>query len=102
MTKGRLGTLRRMASWSVELSKNAFVRLKVSSTVRTRAELEMVHGRVDELLATLQARPGAVCAVRERIFSELYDELIREVNGNTCGILKPRYHSSSKWCYCSK
>ena len=48
--------------------------------MRTRAELEMVHGRVDEVLATLQARPGAVCAVRERIFSELYDELIREVN----------------------
>ena len=51
--------------------------------MRTRAELEMVRGRVDELLATLQARPGAVCAVRERIFSELYDELIREVNAGT-------------------
>lgn len=48
--------------------------------MRTRADLEMVHSRVDELLAALQARPGAICAVRERIFSELYDELIREVN----------------------
>eukprot|EP00903_Cladosiphon_okamuranus_P005645 g5611.t1 len=51
----------------------------VSSAVRTRAELEMVRGRVEELLAKLQARPGAICAVRERIFSELYDELIREI-----------------------
>lgn len=64
--------------WSVKPTRVVF---KVSSTVRTREELEMVYSRVDALLATLQARPGAVCAVRERIFSELYDELIREVNG---------------------
>lgn len=55
--------------------------LKVSSAVRTRSELEMVHGRVDTQLATLKARPRAVCAVRERVFSELYDEVIREVTG---------------------
>lgn len=54
--------------------------LKVSGTVRTRGELEKVQNKVEARLATLQARPGAVCAVRESVFSELYDEVIREVN----------------------
>lgn len=53
---------------------------KVSSFVRSRAELEMVQSKVDARLISLQGRPGAVCAVRERIFSELYDEVIREVS----------------------
>lgn len=38
-----------------------------------------MQSNVDERVATLQARPGAVCAVREQIFSELYDEVIRQV-----------------------
>ncbi|CAM9168157.1 unnamed protein product [Ectocarpus sp. 13 AM-2016] len=51
----------------------------VSGTVRTRGELEKVQNTVEARLATLQARPGAVCAVRESVFSELYDEVIREI-----------------------
>eukprot|EP00904_Undaria_pinnatifida_P001270 jgi/Undpi1/11143/HiC_scaffold_30.g13441.m1 len=51
----------------------------VSSTERTRAELEMLHNKVDAKLSTFQARPGAVCAVREQVFSELFDEVIREI-----------------------
>lgn len=41
----------------------------------------MLQGKVDARLISLQARPRAVCAVRERIFSELYDEVVREVSG---------------------
>ncbi|CBJ25692.1 dynein light chain [Ectocarpus siliculosus] len=51
----------------------------VSGTVRSRGELEKVQNKVEARLATLQARPGAVCAVRESVFSELYDEVIREI-----------------------
>lgn len=54
---------------------------KVSSAERTRAELELLHGEVDARLSAFQARPGAVCAVREQVFSDLYDEVIREVRG---------------------
>lgn len=39
----------------------------------------MLHNKVDAKLSTFQARPGAVCAVREQVFSELFDEVIREV-----------------------
>ena len=53
---------------------------KVSSAERTRAELELLHGEVDARLSAFQARPGAVCAVREQVFSDLYDEVIREVS----------------------
>lgn len=56
--------------------------VKVSSAGWTRAELESLRSKVDARLATLQARPGAVCAVREQVFSELYDEIIREVSDN--------------------
>lgn len=54
---------------------------KASSAERTRAELELLHGEVDARLSAFQARPGAVCAVREQVFSDLYDEVIREVSG---------------------
>lgn len=52
---------------------------QVSSTELCRAELESLQSKVDERLTNLQARPGPVCAVREEMFSELYDEVIREV-----------------------
>ncbi|CAM9586680.1 unnamed protein product [Ascophyllum nodosum] len=51
----------------------------VSSAEWTRADLEALKRKVDATLATCQARPRAICAVREQIFSELFDEIIREV-----------------------
>ena len=40
---------------------------------------ERQHVALDERLERLQARPGGICPVREQLFSELFDELIRQV-----------------------
>lgn len=52
---------------------------QVSSAEWSRAELESLQANVDDRLASLQARSGAICTVREQVFSELYDEVIRQV-----------------------
>ncbi|CAM9644429.1 unnamed protein product, partial [Sphacelaria rigidula] len=51
----------------------------VSSAEWSRAELESLQANVDDRLASLQARSGAICTVREQVFSELYDEVIRQI-----------------------
>lgn len=53
---------------------------KVSTRERNRVDLDSLRSKVDARLATLQARPGAICVVREQVFSELFDELIRGVS----------------------
>ncbi|CAM9697056.1 unnamed protein product [Hapterophycus canaliculatus] len=39
----------------------------------------MVQSEVESRLVALQARQGPVCPVREQVFSELFDEVIREI-----------------------
>lgn len=51
----------------------------VSSTPASREDIATLRGALDERLARLQARPGGICPVREQLFSELFDELIRQV-----------------------
>lgn len=53
---------------------------KVSTRERNRGDLDSLRSKVDARLATLQARPGAICVVREQVFSELFDEIIRGVS----------------------
>lgn len=54
--------------------------IKVSTRERNRLDLDSLQSKVDARLTKLQARPGAICVVREQVFSELFDELIREVS----------------------
>ncbi|CAM9409479.1 unnamed protein product [Choristocarpus tenellus] len=51
----------------------------VSSMEISRAELGLLNSRVSARLIAHQARSQAVCSVREEVFSELYDELVRQV-----------------------
>ena len=51
----------------------------VDTSPASREALVALHTALDERLARLQARPSGICPAREQLFSELFDELIRQV-----------------------
>ena len=51
----------------------------VDSSPASRDDILVLQQALDERLERLQARPGGICPVREQLFSELFDELIRQV-----------------------
>ncbi|CAN0074685.1 unnamed protein product, partial [Phaeothamnion confervicola] len=52
---------------------------RASCTETTREEVTLLGLKVDAALAERQARAYPICAARERVFSELLSELLRQV-----------------------
>ena len=61
-------------------SKPHFVQ-RVSTVPPSRAELETMMEKFDARLKKLSARPhlGNICPIRQKLYSELFDEVIRQV-----------------------
>lgn len=51
----------------------------VSGKELTREELEQMGALLKSQLVALQGRPQALCSVREQIFSEFFDEMVRQI-----------------------
>ena len=51
----------------------------VAKEPATREDLLKLSGDLDELLRDRQARPKGICPVRQALFSQTFDELIRQV-----------------------
>jgi dynein light intermediate chain len=54
----------------------------VSCTPVTKAEVHNLQEGLDRRLQTLQARETGICTIREQLYSECFDELIRQVTIN--------------------
>ncbi|KAH7830131.1 33 kDa inner dynein arm light chain, axonemal [Monocercomonoides exilis] len=52
---------------------------KVSATPATRQDVEALNEALDRALVQRQARENGICPVRERLYDECFDELIRHV-----------------------
>ncbi|GMI11222.1 hypothetical protein TrVE_jg4526 [Triparma verrucosa] len=53
--------------------------MTASTEIKGRADVEDLEESLAEALDALQVRPKPVCSLREVIYSELFDELIRQV-----------------------
>lgn len=64
----------------------------VSCTPVTKAEVVNLQEGLDRRLQTLQARETGICPIREQLYNECFDELIRQVTINCLerGILMMR------------
>jgi len=54
----------------------------VSKTPSTRIGVIKLQEKLDEKLLERQARPSGICPVREDVYSQAYDELIRQITIN--------------------
>jgi len=54
----------------------------VSCTPVTKAEVHNLQEGLDRRLQTLQARETGICPIREQLYNECFDELIRQVTIN--------------------
>ncbi len=54
----------------------------VSCTPVTKVEVLNLQQGLDRLLQTMQARETGICPIRERLYNECFDELIRQVTIN--------------------
>ncbi|KAA6398660.1 MAG: putative flagellar inner arm dynein light chain p28 [Streblomastix strix] len=52
---------------------------KVSATPATRQDVETLNESLDRALVQRQARENGICPVREQLYDECFDELIRHV-----------------------
>ena len=74
----------------------------VSCTPVTKAEVQTLKEGLDKRIKTLSAKESGICTVREQLYSECFDELIRQVTINCLerGILmmlvKTEYESQMK------
>ncbi|CAL8249064.1 unnamed protein product [Lota lota] len=55
---------------------------QVSSTPCTRSDVVQLQGQLDSLLQQRQARETGICPVRRELYSQCFDELIRQVTIN--------------------
>ena len=53
----------------------------VSSTPATRPDVVNLQKNLDKALQARQARETGICPIREELYSQCFDELIREVRG---------------------
>ena len=51
----------------------------VSSTPATRLDVINLQEQLDQRLTTRQARETGICPVREELYAQCFDELIRQV-----------------------
>jgi dynein light intermediate chain len=72
--EGRRGVRR-----EVQDSQGRVWRLKPSTVQPTREDAVRTAQRVADALERFGARPEPLCAVRERIFAEAFDEMVRQV-----------------------
>ena len=56
----------------------------VSSTPATRLDVITLQEELDRKLQQRQARETGICPVREELYSQTFDELIRQVIGGPC------------------
>jgi len=54
----------------------------VSSTPATRLDVINLQSKLDKKLLELQARETGICAVRESLYQQCFDELIRQITVN--------------------
>lgn len=54
----------------------------VSSTPATRLDVINLQAKLDDKLLQLQARETGICPIREELYSQCFDELIRQVTIN--------------------
>jgi dynein light intermediate chain, axonemal len=54
----------------------------VSSTPATRPDVVNLQKNLDKALQSRQARETGICPIREELYSQCFDELIREVREN--------------------
>jgi dynein light intermediate chain len=54
----------------------------VSSTPATRLDVINLQEQLDQRLTTRQARETGICPVREELYAQCFDELIRQVTIN--------------------
>lgn len=55
---------------------------KVSSTPATRLDVINLQAKLDKQLTELQARETGICPIREELYAQCFDELIRQVTIN--------------------
>ena len=56
----------------------------VSGTPATSVDVENLTVNLDKRLAAKAARDPGICTIREELFSQCFDELIRQITINEC------------------
>lgn len=59
---------------------NIWVYLQISSTPATRLDVINLQEMLDTRLQQRQARETGICPVRRQLYTQCFDELIRQVN----------------------
>ena len=54
----------------------------VSATPATSADVLNLEQRLNKKLTTLGARPNGICPIREELYSQCFDEIIRQITLN--------------------
>ena len=54
----------------------------VSATPATSADVINLQQRLDKKIKHLDARPNGICPIREELFSQCFDEIIRQITLN--------------------